>query len=552
MIKHDSPDKQPVTAPLNLVRQILIVFNRTFKKILLYPPEHVIYQASLDTLKESLDSYLDQYGDFILDIDRNKILYQNEVIHEGPMDEENLAFILFRDGIYHLEFLQSIALWEINSFLEILKKHQVLTEDTENDVVTALWEMELPNLAYKVEDVGFDTGEDFEIPEIGGDESSPDEPAAGAAKMDEMAPETTFETPAQNHRLWEITPEDREHLKQMAEEEEDWERIEYVLDVLLYIMRQQTQPADFSEVMAFLIKELKEAILEHQFRSVYLTLQSLERDIDLNKNNEHWFIPLLKDFFSALSSKTFLQVLHNDWHHIATCSPTELGYLKKTLTRLNPEAIETLGPMLLETTSNQTRKLLMEVIGILAEQNFTPLHKLLCSAQPELLKILIYVLRFMDDEASFEWLTELLHHESADVRKEALKAVYHRDAEMIADLGVLLDDPDDTVRQLFLNYSGMQRDPRIEKMLLQYLQRHRIRAGNKQFLFRIYMSLGRCGSNESLPFLKKNLFFLSGLRILRPGSSLRRQAAEYALSKIDTDEARLILNRKSKHLSAEG
>lgn len=549
MIKYDYPSRESVTVSLTLVREILIVLNRTFKKILLYPPEHVIYQSSRNTLKESLDSFLNKYGKFVCNVDRNKILYQNDVVHEGPMDEENLAFILFRDGIYQIEFHQSIALWEINSFLEILKKYQVLTEDTENDIVTALWEVELPCLTYKAEDVGFDTGEDFEIPELGEDELS--DPAEAVEEADGNPPEASFQTPAQNHRLWEITPEDQEYLRNIVEEEEDRERIGYVLDILLYILQQQTRPDEFSEVMTFLTREMQEAMLEHQYQSVYKTLKLLKKNIDHHKAEEHWSIPLLEEFFTEISAKDFLQIMHDDWHRIAKCPPEELTYLKQTLTLLNPEAVETLGPMLLETTSNQTRKLLMEVIGVLAEQKFDPLHKLLSSAHPELLKMLIYVLKFMQCDKSFQWLPELLHHESADVRKESLKAIYHRKATMIAELGLLLDDPDETVRQLFLNYSSMQRDISTEKMLLDYLQNHRLRAGNKQFLFRVYMALGRCGSDESLPFLQNNLFLLPGLRILRPRSSLRRQAAEYALSKINTDKAKSMLNKSSKSLRAE-
>jgi hypothetical protein len=531
-----------------LVQQTLLALNGAFKKILLYPHEHVIYQTSLESLKKKLDHCIRKQGDLVLKIDRNLILYKDEIVHDGPMNEENLAFVLFRDGIYHLEFHESIALWEIHRFLEILQKHQVLTEDAENDIVTALWESELPCLSYKAEDVGYDTGEDFEIPELGGGNSSQDNPQPADKNTDDSPPDPLPQTLIQNRHLWEITPEDKEHIRSMLVEEEDWERIEYVLYILLFILQQQTQPNDFSEVMAYLNQELQAAMLEHKFKSIHTTFQILKKNIDLQKTKDHWSIPLLRDFFASVSSKTFLNIMQGDWNHIAESGPEELDYLKRALIMLNAEAVVPLAPMLLETTTIQTKKLLMVVIGILGEREFQHMDKLLSSASIELLKMLVHILGFMKNKASFQWLPELLRHESADIRKEALKSIYRRRPSMIGELNILMDDTDKDIQQLYLKYAGRQRDVKTEKRLLDYLKKQRVQADNKQFLSRVYISLGKCGSDESLPFLKKNLFFLTWFGILRPKKSLRRQAAEYALKEINTEKSRLLLSRSSKHL----
>ena len=542
--KNDSPGKESVGDSLTHARQVLIALNGAFKKILLYPSEHVIYQTSLNSFKNGLDNFIDQHGSLVITIDRQNIYYKNEVVHDGPMNEENLAFILFRDGVYHLEFHQSIALWEIHSFLEILQKHQVLTKDAENDIVTALWAVELPCLSYKAEDVGFDTGEAFEIPDLGGDDFSGEDPEQTVENTDKLEPDLPLQPLIHKQQLWEITAEDREHLRNMLVEEEEWERIEYVLYILLFILQQQTQPDDFSEVMAFQHQELQAAMREHKYQSVYNTFQILRKNIAAQKTKDHWSIPLLKDFFSSVSTKTFLNVMQDDWDIIAKCGPEELTYLKRALIMLDAQAIEILGPMLLKTTSNQTIKILMVVIGLLAEREFEHLDKLLSSSSPELLKMLIHVIGFMKNKASFQWLPGLLRHESSDVRKETLKAIYRRNPEMIGELNLLMDDPDEDVQHLFLKYAGQHRDVRTERLLLDYLKKQHIRVGNKQFLSRVYMSLGKCGSDESLPFLKKDLFFLPGFGILRSKKSIRRQAAEYALKEINTEKAKSMLSRK--------
>ena len=542
-------EKDPGRDLQELARQVLVALNGAFKKILLYPPEHIIYQTSLKSLKNGLDKFLDQQGTLALKIDRNKIRYKDEVVHEGPMNEENPAFILFRDGIYHLEFHKSIELWEIHSFLEILQQNQILTEDAEDDVVTALWGLELPSLRYKAEDMGFDNGEDFGIPELGDfEEDAEDEQEPPPTGADDADAAPSLHVPIHDRNLWEITPEDREHLRHMLTEEENGARIEYVLYILLYILQQQTQPGNFSEVMVFLNQELQDAMKGHKYQSVYNTLQILRKNLNAHKARDRWAIPLLQDFFSSLSGKAFLNVMHDDWERIAVCDPKELTYLNRALLLLNPKAIDALGPMLLETKSKQTKKMLMTAIGILAEREFKHLGVLLSSSNTEMVKMLVHVMKFMKSEQSFKQLLELLRHDSEGVRKEALKVIFHRNSYIIGELPWLIYDPDEDIQQLFLNYAGQQRDAKTERLLRDYLEKHRIHSGNKKFLFRVYHSLGRCGSDESIPFLGKNLFFLHRLGILRHKKSLRRQAAVYALKELNTPKAESMLERRSKKL----
>lgn len=495
-----------------------------------------------------MDTFIDRYGNLEITIDRKTIRYKGEVVHNGPMNEENMAFILFRDGIYRLEFQKSIELWEIHSFLELLQKYQVLTENTEDDVVTALWELELPSLRYRAEDVGFDTGEDFRIPELAGSEASEDNPDQLATDAEDAEPALSLNIPIYDRNLWEITQEDREHLSNMLIEEDNWERVEYVLYILLYILKQQRQPNNFSEVMAFLKQELQDAIKDQKYQSVCNTLQILKKNLDHHKASGHWAIALLEKFFSSLSGKAFLNVMHDDWERIAGCSPQELSYLEQTLLLLNAKAINTLGPMLLEIESNQTKKMIMAVMGIMAEREFEYLEGLLSSPNKDMVKSLVNVMGFMKSEQSFKRLLEMLHHSSGDVRKGALMALFQRNPGIIGELSLLMDDPDKNVQQLFLKYAAQQRDVKTERLLLDYLKKHRIRSGNKQFFFRAYISLGRCGSDASIPFLEKDVFFLPGLRILRSKKSLRRQAAEYALKELNTEKAEWMINRRSKKL----
>ena len=557
-----------------LAHQVIIAFNNAFKKILLYPQDHVIFQTALNKLVQELEQFLQKYGTLQFRIDQKKIYHCEAVVHEGPLSEENLAYILFRDGIYLLAFRPGIELWEVLQFLEVLQQYQILTEDSENDIVTALWEMELPHLRYEADDVGFDTGIDFSIPELGGlvdgevyegdhdgvyagehgstnngeseSENGRDSTGTGSAVSTLSPPIELNLRPAFDWNLVEITAADRDYVQKLLTEEEEWERVEYVLYILFYILHQQKQPDDFSKVMAFLIQELKDALKNYAYESVYNTLQILNNSLYSPNSENHWSVPMLADLFGSLSRNGFLGVLAGDWQNIATCDVENLGHLKRALLLLNADTVVALGPMLLEPQSKKTRKLLMTVIGIQAERDYQPFKDLLQSSDTELGVWLAHIMGFMQNEMSLTDLRMLINHTSAAIRETALKSLFRRSPDVISELGKLLEDPNESIRHLFLRYAGMHRDLKTEKLLWDYLKTQRIRSSNKEFLFKVYQALGRCGSDASIPFLKKHMYILPGFSLLRSQNALNRQAALRALRELKTVKAETLIKKTSK------
>lgn len=531
-----------------IIQQMMFALNGAFKKILLYPSHHAICQSALSSLKEVLDQCFVQNEVIVIKIDQGQIFYNDEVIHEGPMNEENLAFILFRDGIYMLEFHKSIETWEIYSFLQVLQRHQILTEDAENDIVTALWELDFPHLDYSAEDVGFDTGEEFEIPDLDNPETFADAQDFSPADLEDNQPASSPDTPVYDWKLQNITPEDRDYLHKLIVEDENLERIEYVLHILLYVLEQQKKPGNFSDVMPYLYEKLMAAMKEKKYKSVYTTLKRLKITPNPKQPADHWSTPLIKDFFDSLSKPEFINVLKDDLERVDGCGSETLSDLKRALLLLNPDAVENLAPLLLETKSVQTKKMLMTVIGALGEQNYSCFDSLLSASDTDLVKLLIHVMGFMKNEQSIKRLHELLQSASAPIRKEALTSVFRRNSNMASELLWLLNDPDEGVQRLFLRFADQKRDLKTEKSLLAYLKKKRFRSGSKDILFRVHTTLGKCGSDESLPFLRKNLFLFPFFGILRSKKSLRYQVSISTLRELKTSNAEALLKRVTKKI----
>jgi hypothetical protein len=539
-----------------LVKDLLIALHGAFNKISLYPKNHIIYKTSLDFVKSVLEKCLNRYGNIQLEIQKGQIRYEGEIVYQGKLSEENLAFILFRDGILRVTFQKDIELWEIHAFLEILAKHRILTEDAEDDIVTSLWELDLPSIRYEAADIELDDGSDLEHfhnifetdrPSTECQESDSNFSSQGQDNHD-CAPPINLAFRKHQHTFFDLTPEEREKIRKMVAEEETWEGVDYVIDVMLYILQQQTQPDNFSETIDFIAQELKEAFHRRQFNCANTVLKILRKKHISSKSENHWTTPLLERFFATISGDDFLSVLCQEWTQIENCDQLVLKSLKQCLLLLDAKAILTLSPMLLKTNVPDVQRMLMEVIGMMAKRNFGLFEKLLTDSQEPLPEKLIPILGALKNERSQKILFTMLHHDSERIRREALKILLARNAGTLEKVFRLIDDPDERVRWSILEYLGRHRNDHAENLLLDYLKRHRYRIKDTQHLYLVHQTLGKCGSDRSIPFLEKALFMIPVFGIPRFTKSKLRQAAVMALKELRTEKANLLLAKNSGNI----
>jgi hypothetical protein len=224
----------------------------------------------------------------------------------------------------------------------------------------------------------------------------------------------------------------------------------------------------------------------------------------------------------------------------------EIDNTKQILVLLQPEAIQTLGGMLLETSSLRLQKMLMEVILVLAYRDLKPLEAMLGRPEEELVQKLVYVLGRLDGERSTQILLRMVRHPSARVRHEALKPLLTRGPADIKGLFHLVEDKSDAIRRLVLRHMGQERNKVTEKLLLEYLEEGKSNRSDDEHIIACFRTLGRCGSPSSIPFLRKTLLGRGWLPSLRKLSY--RQGAAFALQSMGTKEAQEVLEEASKSL----
>jgi len=224
----------------------------------------------------------------------------------------------------------------------------------------------------------------------------------------------------------------------------------------------------------------------------------------------------------------------------------EIGQIKQILVLLQPEAIQTLGGMLLETSSLRLQKMLLEVILVLAYRDLKPLEAMLGRPEEELVQKLVYVLGRLDGEKSTQILARMVRHPSARVRHEALKPLLSRGPTDIKGLFHLIEDKNDAIRRLVLRHMAQERNKVTETLLMEYLEQGKLNRSDDEHIIACFRTLGRCGSPRSIPFLRKTLLgrpWLPGFRKLS-----YRQGAAYALQSMGMEEAQEVLEEASRSL----
>jgi len=533
---------EAVKAAKNIVTSLFLAL----KKFSLYPEDHNHCQRAMQGLQKDLETFLENHGSLVLHVEKDRILFEDEVVHKGEPEEGQLAFALFRDAIYRLTFHKGIDSRQIDLFIKILNQHKTLPPEAEGDIVTALWEAQLSHLQYEADDkiLEADLDVDFSDAEEGRTQESDFYSTLEMLLDAEASPAGSHgdrDLPPVEPCHFQLTTEEMETLQEIVRQAEERDATQEILDMLADILKDQKDEEYFDVVLDYMEEELQTALGRKNFDVALRILKRLIQIRMLCKESTSWALSRINKFFLGVCEPDFLRPLQELW---PTLSASEIGRLRLFLLLLPPKAIGALGARLLEARSPAVQKMLSEVIVSLASRDFRPFEKLLDTAEENLVCSLIPLLGLLNDEESSKALVHMAHDPSERIRKQALSTIMARDLWVPDKLTSLMDDDNNFIRQLLIKYLGSRRSQAAERLLLDYLRNRKYRDTDEEHLSACFRSLGRCGETEAIPFLRATL--MKGGWISRFRASALREYAALALTELGTDRAKQILEEGSQ------
>lgn len=420
-----SPEK------LRQVKELLSFLVRTLKTMLLYPHNNPIPQEFKKNLCEKFCNYLDEYEELRLVADQNKILLSGEVVHEDPPQEESLALVIYRDGIKEIVFQNGLKLEELDNFLEALR-FALQSKSGDDDLVTLLWEKDFLHIRYTVVEQASDlpqplvlesaSTEDFEkiyYSEI----SLGEQEMAPAREGEPLLPLQDLVSDEIGRLLRNISSFQKEEVAEinsLLQIEKFYRRQTEVVPILLEILLQEEDSAEFNQTLNLIQKVLDDFLSQGRFELAAETVNLLRKNEEYYRSHSKPRAEKLRLAVERLGDKEFIskpaEILNQDKNlsHQA---------IYRYLVLLSPNAIPNLVGLLGELKLFSARKLLCQVLEYHAHNHLELVANGIFDKRWYVVRNIAMVLGRTKDPRIVQYLKKPLKHTDFRVRKETILAL---------------------------------------------------------------------------------------------------------------------------------
>ncbi|HEY6088310.1 MAG TPA: HEAT repeat domain-containing protein, partial [Gemmatimonadaceae bacterium] len=144
--------------PVQFVADLLKAFVKAVRAHQLYLPNNPMHARSLEAVKDAFTAIWKHTDELDLQIVETQLKWEGRVVlDEGERTSDNMAWLLYKDGIRELKMLKGFEDEELGTFFNLLQAVRKAT-DEDDDLLTLMWEREFTTLQYRYVDLTAETG----------------------------------------------------------------------------------------------------------------------------------------------------------------------------------------------------------------------------------------------------------------------------------------------------------------------------------------------------------------------------------------------------------
>ena len=525
--------------PIVYVTDLLKAFVKAVRATQMYLPNNPMHARALDAVKEAFAAVWQHTDELILQVVETHLDWEGRVVlDEGERTSDNVAWLLYKDGIRELTILKGFEHEELAVLFDLLQRVRKATDD-DDDLLTLMWEREFVTLQYRYVDLTQDSGPGVESMERAEQKEKILSPAQAEAGL-ESTQSSIAKLDDFDSTLYFLDDGEVEYLQQEIKREFSTDLRPAVIASLLDTFENQKDPTVREEICGLLDYFLLILLATAQYRNAAYLLR--EAGVTANRAAE-----VLEPQKQRL---TQLNELMSD--------PKPLGQLLQALEDsplrapqheldelfgiLQPRALETILSWIGRST-NQQLKMLLEVAATrLAANNSAELIRLIGSDDEAVVLEAIRRAAALKSPAAVPALGKMLTVGEADMRLAAVTALNDiGSAGAMQMLERALTDEDREVRVAAARAIGAQRAraalPRIEVAL----KGKGLRESNLTEKMAFFETYGLLCGDAGIPLLD-GILNAKGFMGKKDDSEFRACAA-MALGKINSAKAAESLNR---------
>lgn len=462
------------------IKQLLKLLDKAAKSARTYGTKNPVAQRFFQQFYDDLTTHLAQHSRLALLVQRNQLLFQNEVVYEPERDAtgDSFAFKMYSDGIRELSFHQGLTREDLAFFLEALwgmRADETAPADVaadheeDDDIVTRLWaknletitlvtaeelvrtsgfgpdELELQTQGYMSMPVGslrelLDRERAVKTAEKEGSCGSA-EPTGGNVTGGNAKPNRRFQT---NVVGYDVSDEEHEALTQEIQRETARDSTTYILDILSAVLASEPSPVLLSKLFDVWDHVLEGLIRAGQWTLLETVLTMLQEAETVRPDLSDSHKQQVAGLFDGLGRPERLKAIGVYLNRNPQANTEGLITL---LLMMNLEAIPRLCSVLATLDTPAHQAVVMEALQTLARDHAEPIIRGLTDKRPTFVRNLLTLISRWNDARFADSVEKTLRHPEATVRREALRILSTlRPSGSGVKLVALLSDTDETVR----------------------------------------------------------------------------------------------------------
>jgi len=529
------------------------LLSRTLKTCRLYA-DHVANTLPFrENLAAHLIAHLQRHGHFKLEFSAHEITCDGHVVARAQGRDDDLALPFHRDGVRAITINPGLLAGELDTLVDLLLRVTSRSSRDEDDLVTLLWDADLPHLdmSYASAETEFDidgagagpldepgsSGPLALVPwpsgatavkggrgdgrgtGTGSGKGADGAPGSGAPGNDDDAFEMEQRRAAANgatfrsedwqagdptddledawRALESTSPAERERFHaELAREREaacDAATTALVRDV----MRGELREGDAHDLVDLLARSLMEAIGAARWNDAHETVECLTEC-----SEGAWSAAPLLDQLAAPDAPVTTALVR----HLDDGDVNGLQAFMRFAQSLGPASIEWLMSIVATARQQRTRRTLVRLLGEMCEGEAERLVPWLADSRWYVVRNAVLVASAQELGVPVELFRPLARHPEARVRLEVVRALARADADAARPLLIeLVDDADSEIRHRALHLIGARRHPNASAALVEIVKAPDFHKRPIEEVRPILAALGGCAGDEALAHLEAQL-----------------------------------------------
>jgi len=540
-------------------RDLMNIFVKTIKAFRIFPPENPSLVGFRELLFRKFQFFLKRYHVFSFKIGEYEFSFNSRILYENKDLKGSLAFFLYKDGLREFRFLEGLEEWEIQGFLDIIKRGDQVNK-LEDDLVTMIWERDFVHISYQatdeyLEDTAVIIPENIEQFR----KNLIFEPLAHQVDPDYLDEETGEEvnyyeamnraasppSVAMNRDVYFLTPQELEGLRKEVETETSPIFLFNIIDILFEIMGLEKKPEPYQDAVTVLNKLLDALLTLGEFQKA---TDLLSRVFIILKTYtlQEWQLKAIQQLAESAGDPQRIERIGKVLERREGVRLDEVrGYLKL----LNPSSLQPLMKVLGDLGNPKARRTVCDAICEIGKNQIDQILPFMEDRRWYLVRNVVYILGRIGKEPAIPSVQKALGHREMRVRREAVQALGSIGGAKAFHLLIkALQDVDVRIRcAAALNLGKVGRKNSLPYLLevIQAKEFTRKEAAEKKAFFD---AIGLAGSNDPIPLLRKLLMKKAWFH--RKKVDELRQGAASALALIASREAKEVLERGQESKNA--